>query len=56
MLDYNYEYHVLFTHLGRLLEEHRTDALCVECGNFIYIQRYQDKKIFVCKHCLEREL
>jgi len=47
---------LLFKHLGRLLEERRTDTLCVECGNFIYVQLYQDdKKKIICKHCLERE-
>ncbi len=46
----------LFNHLGRLLEEHRTSTLCFKCGNFIYVQQYQEKKIFVCKHCLARDL
>ena len=53
---YIYNRFLLFKHLGRLLEEQRTDTLCVECGNFIYVQLYQDnKKVFICKHCLERE-
>ena len=53
---YIYDRFLLFKHLGRLLEERRTDTLCVECGNFIYVQLYQDnKKVFICKHCLERE-
>lgn len=53
---YIYNRFLLFKHLRRLLEERRTNTRCVECGNFIYIQLYQDnKKIFICKHCLERE-
>lgn len=48
---------LLFKHLGRLLEERRTDTLCVECGDFIYVQLYQNnKKVFICKKCLESEL
>jgi len=52
VVNYNF---LRFKHLGGLLEERRTDTLCVECGNFIYEQLYQNKKIFVCKYCLESE-
>ena len=41
---------LLYKHLGGLLEERRTDTLCVECGNFIYLQLYQgNKKVCICK-------
>lgn len=44
-----------FPNLGRLLEERKTSALCEKCGYYIYAQQYEEKKLFVCKHCLERE-
>ncbi len=49
-----------FEHLGPLLEEHRTTAVCEICKNFIYKRIYQDenskkkqKIVFVCKNCLD---
>ncbi len=50
-----------FEHLGPLLEETRTPAVCEICNNFIYKQCYFDensknkrKIVFVCKICLEK--
>ncbi|TFG03390.1 MAG: hypothetical protein EU539_12300 [Promethearchaeota archaeon] len=51
-----------FKHLGPLLEESRTTAICELCKNYIYKQVYYDensdkkrKIVFVCKNCLEQE-
>lgn len=48
-----------FKHLGPLLEEKRTQAVCEICKNFIYKRVYFDenskekrKTVFVCKNCL----
>ncbi|MFX0003852.1 MAG: hypothetical protein ACFE9J_10225 [Candidatus Hermodarchaeota archaeon] len=48
-----------FEHLGPLLEETRTVAVCEVCNNFIYKRIYYDensekkrKTVFVCKNCL----
>ncbi len=48
-----------FKHLGPLLEETRTQAVCEICKNFIYKRVYFDenskekrKIVFVCKNCL----
>ncbi len=50
-----------FEHLGALLEEARTPAVCEICNNFIYKRIYYDensekkqKIVFVCKNCLEK--
>ncbi len=50
-----------FQHLGPLLVENRTPAICEICNNFIYKRIYHDenskkkqKIVFVCKHCLEK--
>ncbi|MFX1379222.1 MAG: hypothetical protein ACFFA4_09005 [Promethearchaeota archaeon] len=49
-----------FEHLGPILEETRTVAVCQICNNFIYKRIYYDensekkrKTVFVCKNCLE---
>lgn len=51
-----------FEHLGPLLEETRTPAVCEICNNFIYKRIYYDetskqkkKTIFVCKNCLKND-
>jgi len=48
-----------FKHLGPLLEETRTQAVCEICNNYIYKRIYYDenskkkrKVVFVCKNCL----
>ena len=48
-----------FKHLGPLLGETRTPAVCEICGSYIYKQIYHDensknkrKTVFVCKNCL----
>ena len=50
-----------FDHLGPLLQEVRTPAVCEICSNYIYKQIYYDetgkdkkKTVFVCKNCLEK--
>ena len=50
-----------FKHLGPLLDETRTPAVCEICNNFIYKRIYYDensekkqKTVFVCKNCLEK--
>lgn len=43
----------LMEQLGELLEERETDVLCTKCGNFVYLQIYQNnKKIFKCNRCV----
>ena len=50
-----------FKHLGPLLEETRTPAICEVCKNYIYKRVYKvldegknkTKTVFVCKNCLE---
>lgn len=43
----------LVEQLGNMIEEQGTDILCKNCGKFVYLQVYRNnKKIFVCKHCL----
>ncbi len=51
-----------FDHLGPLLQEVRTPAVCQICSNYIYKQIYYDensknknktKVVFVCKNCLK---
>ena len=51
-----------FEHLGPLLDETRTPAVCEICNNFIYKRIYYDensekksKTVFVCKNCLNKE-
>jgi hypothetical protein len=51
-----------FKHLGPLLEETRTTAICEICNNYIYKRVYYDenskkkrKVVFVCKNCLQNE-
>ena len=51
-----------FEHLGPLLEEMRTPAVCEICNNFIYKRIYYDenskekrKTVFVCKNCLNND-
>ncbi len=48
-----------FKHLGPMITETRTPAVCEICNNFIYKRIYYDensekkrKTIFVCKNCL----
>ena len=50
-----------FKHLGPLIVETRTPAICEICNNFIYKRIYHDenskkkqKIIFVCKNCLNK--
>lgn len=52
-----------FEHLGPLIEETRTPAICEICKNFIYKRIYQDensekkrKIVFVCKNCLNNNI
>ena len=49
-----------FKHLGPLLEETRTPAVCEICGSYIFKQIYQDensknkqKVVFICKNCIK---
>lgn len=49
-------------HLGPLLEETRTTAICDICSNYIYKRVYyfeesknKRKVVFVCKNCLDNE-
>jgi len=49
-----------FKHLGPMIEEIRTPAVCEICNNFIYKRIYFDensdkkrKTVFVCKNCLD---
>ena len=49
-----------FQHLGPLISEMRTPAVCEICNNFIYKRIYHDenskkkrKTIFVCKNCIK---
>ncbi|MHA1489342.1 MAG: hypothetical protein ACTSRI_06775 [Promethearchaeota archaeon] len=49
-------------HLGPLLEETRTIAVCNICSNYIYKRVYyfegaknKRKVVFVCKNCLDKE-
>ncbi len=53
---------VNFKHLGPLLGESRTPAVCQICGSYIWKQIYfceekADKKkvVFVCKNCLKNQ-
>ena len=50
-----------FKHLGPLIGETRTVAVCEICNNFIYKRVYHDenskekqKTVFVCKNCLDK--
>jgi len=40
-----------FSHLGKLIEEIRTDAKCAECDSPIYKLEFQKKTLFLCKKC-----
>ena len=49
-----------FKHLGPLLQESRTPAVCEICGSYIfrciyYDENSKDKKkiVFICKNCLK---
>ena len=51
-----------FKHLGLMISETRTPAVCEICNNFIYKRIYYDensekksKTVFVCKNCLNNE-
>jgi hypothetical protein len=51
-----------FEHLGPLLEESRTPAVCEICNNYIYRCVFYDetnpkkrKVVFVCKNCLNNK-